>query len=197
MISAILLAAGESARMGRPKALLPWADSTLIEYQIRELLAAGVEHVAVVLGHQADLVRTAVPREAYVVVNEAYRAGRASSLRAGAASLPDRANPILILNVDQPRSHDLLGQLLAEHAEVRTLATVPAYGERRGHPIIVSGALLPELRQASEAELGLRGVLAAHEDELREVDLGTPEVLLDINTEDDYRRARAGPGPAA
>ena len=108
MIAAILLAAGESTRMGRPKALLPWRDTTLVEYQVRELTAAGVERIAVVLGHDAGEVWPHVPDEAHMVVNEAYREGRASSLRAGAGALPDDADPILVLGVDQPRPRDEL-----------------------------------------------------------------------------------------
>ncbi|MCH7838056.1 MAG: NTP transferase domain-containing protein [Chloroflexi bacterium] len=101
MIAAILLAAGESTRMGRPKALLPWHDTTLVEYQVRELTAAGVERIAVVLGHDAGEVWPHVPDEAHMVVNEAYREGRASSLRAGAAALPDDADPILVYDDEE------------------------------------------------------------------------------------------------
>jgi CTP:molybdopterin cytidylyltransferase MocA len=200
--AAILLAAGESTRMGRPKALLPWGEARahsraplLIEYQVRELRAAGVDDVVAVLGHGADEVSAQVPPEARVVVNEAYLQGRASSLRAGAAALPDSADPIVILSVDQPRPREVLAALLAAHAESGALVTLPTYEGRRGHPAVVGGALLAELRAATEEARGLRGVLAAHEAEVREVDLGTPAVRLDINTEEDYRRALGGRGP--
>ena len=105
--AAIILAAGESSRMGRPKPLLPWVGATdgepslLIDYQVRELAAAGVDDIVVVLGHEAAELRPHVPPEARVASNEAYREGRASSLRAGAAALPDDAGPIAVLGVDQ------------------------------------------------------------------------------------------------
>src|SRR3990172_9391685 len=182
MTSAILLAAGESTRMGRPKALLPWGDQTLIEYQVQELFAAGVDDLVVVLGHAAEEVRPHVPPEARVVVNEAYRQGRASSLRAGAAALPDDADPIVVLNVDQPRPHEALRALLAAHREGGMLITVPVVQGRRGHPPVLAGSLLPQLRAASEEAQGLRGGIAAHEEAVREVAFDSPVVLLDINT---------------
>lgn len=191
--------------MGRPKALLPWGDSTLLEFQIEELRAAGVEDVVVVLGHEPEAIRSHVPAHARVVVNEAYREGRASSLRAGANALADGANPIVVLNVDQPRPRKVHERLLAAHADSGALVTLPASDGRRGHPAVVAGSLLPELRAATEAELGLHGVIARHEAEVREVpfillqhesmaaepDLTAMMVLLDINTPEDYENALA------
>ena len=203
MTAAILLAAGESTRMGRAKALLPWGDTTLLEYQIAELRAAGIDDVVVVLGHAAEEGRPRVPSEARVVVNEAYREGRASSLRTGAVALPDDADPIVVLSIDQPRPRRIVQQLLTRHRDAGALVTVPVGDGRRGHPVVVAGALLPELRSASEEAQGLRGVIAAHEGEVREVHymlvshesaVGAPDlsaliVLLDINTPEEYEQA--------
>ncbi|MEX0785917.1 MAG: nucleotidyltransferase family protein [Dehalococcoidia bacterium] len=196
-VAAILLAAGESTRMGRPKALLPWGDATLIEYQVQELSAAGVESVAVVLGHAADEVRPSVPAgpstgsgQVRVVVNTEYREGRASSLRAGAAALPDSVGPILVLNVDQPRPRAIIRALLEAHGEGSAAITLPVWQGKRGHPVVLAGALLPELRAASEKERGLRGILDRHADGVREIDLGSEVVRMDINTPEEYERAR-------
>jgi molybdenum cofactor cytidylyltransferase len=203
MTSAILLAAGESTRMGRPKPLLPWGETSLLEYQAGELRAAGVDDIVVVLGHAADEVRPSVPAGARVVVNEAYREGRASSLRAGAEALPDGADPIVVLSVDQPRPRQITEQLLRRHRDAGALITLPAGDGKRGHPVVLAGALLPELRAASEEAQGLRGVIAAHEDDLQVVHymlvthesaVGDPDwsaliVTLDINTPNDYEQA--------
>ncbi|MCH8949240.1 MAG: nucleotidyltransferase family protein [Chloroflexi bacterium] len=187
--AAILLAAGESARMGRPKPLLPWGEVTLIEYQVQELRAAGVEEIIAVLGHEAAAVRPRVPAGARIVVNEAYREGRASSLRAGAKALDDTASPVVVLNVDQPRPRDLLRTLLASHREAAI--TLPVYEGKRGHPVIVDGALLAELRNASEEDRGLRGIIAAHDDDVHEVEVQSSIARLDVNTPADYERALA------
>ena len=187
--AALLLAAGASTRMGRPKPLLAWGGVPLVAYQVRELRAAGVERVVVVLGHDADGVRPHVPSDAHIVLNEAYREGRASSLRVGAAALPDEADPVIVLNVDQPRPRTLLRQLIGAHDRARALVTVPAFESRRGHPPVLAGALLPELRAASEAAQGLRGIIAAHAQEVHEVSVTTDIVLLDLNTPEEYERA--------
>ena len=180
--------------MGRPKALLPWAGTTLLAYQVRELRAAGVDDVIVVLGHEArvrvmELARFRLPEETRLVVNEAYREGRASSLRAGARVLSDAAGPIVVLGLDQPRPASITRALLDAHEGASI--TVPAFEGRRGHPVVLAGALLPELREASEEAQGLRGVIAAHEAEVREVAFDTAQVLLDINTPEEYEAALA------
>jgi len=176
--------------MGRPKPLLAWRSTTLIEYQLGELLAARCTPV-VVLGHAADEVRPHLPVEAPVVVNEAYLQGRASSLRAGAAALPDDAATIVVLGVDQPRPREVIERLLAAQRAAGAGITVPVCGGRRGHPVVLDGALLPELRSAGDDTLGLRGVLERHRAELREVAFDSAIVLLDINTPEDYERARS------
>jgi molybdenum cofactor cytidylyltransferase len=213
MTSAILLAAGESSRMGQAKALLDWGGVPLIEYQARELAAAGVDDVVVVLGHEApsimkvvwDEVRPRVPAELRVVVNEEYRLGRASSLRAGAHALADDADPIVVLSVDQPRPRAVHEKLLASHRAARRAITLPVCDGKRGHPVVLSNALLAELRAASEESQGLRGIIASHEDEVYEVhylsiphesQIGNPDLLalvttLDINTPEEYEMAVA------
>ncbi len=188
MSAAILLAAGESTRMGRPKPLLPWGDTTLIAFQVQELRAAGVGDIVVVLGHGAAEVRPHVPSDARVVVNESYAEGRASSLRAGAAAMPSDSDPIVVLNVDQPRPRDLLRRLLEAHNDGEASIMLPTYLGRRGHPVILSAALLPELRTASDDTRGLRGVIEAHEAEVQELAVESEIARLDVNTEADYAR---------
>src|SRR5882672_8338231 len=112
-IAAILLAAGESQRMGAPKALLPWGDQTLIEYQLSQLMQPPIDRVLVVLGHRAAQIRPHVDNAgAEGVVNEVYQRGRASSLKTGARVLSDDTRTILVLSVDQPRPCSVLQYLL-------------------------------------------------------------------------------------
>jgi molybdenum cofactor cytidylyltransferase len=190
MAVGVLLAAGESARMDRTKAILPWGDSTLIEYQVGEMLSAGLERVVVVLGYAWQDVKprlTAPTVEA--VINEAYRESKAGSLRAAAASLLDEDEAVAILSVDQPRPRDVLERLLSAHDAAAALITVPVHGGRRGHPTILAGALIPELRNVRDETLGLRGLIEQHQGSLREVPFDTPIVLVDLNTPDEYRQA--------
>lgn len=195
MAAGVLLAAGESVRMGRPKSLLPWGDTTLVEYQVGEMLGAGLERVMVVLGDGWQDVKPHLTRPAVeVIINEAYREGRAGSLRAAAACLLDQDEAVVILAVDQARPRDVLARLLAAHeaslpGQGAALITVPVHRGRRGHPAILAGTLIPELRNVRDETLGLRGLIERHQASLREVGFETPIVLLDINTPDEYRRA--------
>lgn len=190
-IAAILLAAGESARMGDPKPLLAWGATTLIEYQLGELTASGLDDIVAVLGYEAERIRPLASNAgARIVVNEAYRQGRASSLRVGAAAVPDDAESVLVLNVDEPCPRMLLRRLLEAHRISGALITVPIYQGRRGHPTVLAGALLGDLRAVDEQSQGLRGLLRRHARTVREVPLPTPLVLLDLNTPEEYERAR-------
>jgi molybdenum cofactor cytidylyltransferase len=192
MIAAILLAAGESRRMGVPKPLLVWAGETLIEYQVHQLRAAGVDQVIAVLGHRAEEVRPLAERAgATVVIKARYAEGRASSLRAAAAAVPPGTAEIAVLNVDQPRPASVTSRLLAEHQVSGALITLPTCDGKRGHPAFLCGSLLPELLAATDADEGLRAVIHRHAADVREVAFDTPIVLLDINTSEDYERALA------
>jgi len=197
VIAAILLAAGESRRMGSPKPLLDWAGETLIEYQVHQLCDAGVDTVIAVLGHSADQVRPlaeraggADPAGAPPAPNNNSAEARASSLRAGAAAVPPSTAEIAVLNVDQPRPALVTARLLAEHLASGALITLPTYEGRRGHPAFLCGSLLPELLAATDADEGLRAVIHRHNTDVREISFDTPIVLLDINTREDYERAR-------
>lgn len=177
--------------MGRPKALLPWSGTTLIEYQVRQFNEAGVDDIVVVLGHEADEIRGNVPDIARVVVNLQYREGRATSLRAGAGALPDDAGPIIVLNVDQPRPAEILRSLLAAHEAGASPITRPAFEGQHGHPPVLDGALLDELRAVDEASLGLRGVMTAHANDVIDIDLEDERVLVSFNTPEEYEEALA------
>ncbi len=193
-VAAILLAGGESSRMGTAKPLLEWGGNTLIEYQLAQLKEPPVDRLVVVLGHRADevlpYVRSAGP-DVVVVVNEMYAEGRASSLRLGAAALPDDTTAILVLSVDQPRPHDVIARLVDVHRHSGSLITVPTYDDRRGHPPLLDGSLLPELREVNEATQGLRAVIERHAADVTELPFETSAVLLDLNRPQEYQKARA------
>src|SRR5439155_27288394 len=104
-VAAILLAGGESSRMGQPKALLPWGDQKLVEYQIDQLRQPPVERVVVVLGHDAERKRPVVEKVgAEVIINELYKRGSASSIRAVALEIADDSRTIAVLDVEQTRT---------------------------------------------------------------------------------------------
>ena len=192
-ISAVLLSAGESTRMGYPKALLDWQGVPLVQYQVRSLIDSGVDQVIAVLGHKAESIRPLVESEpgAEVVVNLRYRTGKSSSVRAGLKMVNPEAEHVTIISVDQPRSPKLLSHVLEAHLRHGSTITYPVYQGRGGHPVLFSRALLPELMGISEARKGLREVIERHGAEVNRVQVDDPEAILDMNTVEDYRRAAA------
>lgn len=191
--TAILLAAGLSSRMGTPKPLLDWCGRPLVAYQVSQLREAGAEPVLVVTGHAAAAVEAALAGQCVRLVrNTAYHEGRATSVRAAALALADTAAPLVLLNVDQPRHAVTIRRLIEAHAAHGGLITVLVHAGRRGHPAVLSGALLPELRGLSEEGEGLRAVMRRHAAERVEIPVASDEVLLDLNDPAAYARALAG-----
>ncbi len=190
---ALLLAAGESARMGRPKALLPWQGGTLVEFQIEQLLAGGMERVVLVLGHEAEAVRlvaSPLARTA-IIFNQDYATGKTSSVRAGLEAIPNHADAVLVLAVDQPRPAGLIRRLCQAHETSDALITVPSFGGRHGHPTIFSRELFPEMRNIREETQGLRAVRHRHRERTEVIETATRVPLIDINTPEEYQDALA------
>ena len=194
-IAAILLAAGESRRMGSLKALLPWQGSTLLAYQIASLRQAGVDPVVVVLGHEAGQLKPEVEGKEGVVwrLNPDYWQGKTTSIKVGLNALgPGQPSAILILNVDQPRSAETIGHLLQQHRDGGRSITIPRYRGKGGHPIVVDSALLEELKSIDEESLGVKAVVRRHQEATLLVEMDTPEVLWDLNTPEEYQAAIRG-----
>ena len=189
-ISAVLTAAGLSARMGSPKPLLPWRGKTLVESQIDALLQAGASEVIVVLGHRADEVSQYVAGDSVrAVINHQYKEGRTSSIRAGLDAVSPKATDIIIMAVDQPRAPRIVSRVITAHIEADALLTSPRYHGRGGHPLIFSARLLPELSRVSEENQGLREVFERHRAEITQVHFDDPAIRLDLNTPEAYDEA--------
>ncbi len=188
--TAIIPAAGASSRIGRPKPLLPWDDGTLLAYVLEQCRLAGFEERIVVVGaERAGVEAEARAGGAVIAVNEGWQEGRASSIRAGADAAPDAAEPILVLSVDHPRPAWLLQQLLAAYTARPAEVLTPTHAGRRGHPALFAGALLPELRDVRDEDLGLRALIDRHEAGIHEIAVASALIHLDLNTPDVYERA--------
>ncbi|MGE3960714.1 MAG: NTP transferase domain-containing protein [Dehalococcoidia bacterium] len=198
-LAAIVLAAGASSRMGRAKALLPWQDSTLLAHEIEVLRDVGVERIAVVIGMHAQQIRRAVPVPMPFVFNPRWAQGRSTSLAAGARMLRREPRPdaIVVQNVDQPTTSEVIRRLVEALETSGADAAQPVYRdaegvEHGGHPVLLSGALLPALVEAREATEGLRGVLAKKR--IERVSIDDPTVGLDLDTREAYEAAKAALG---
>lgn len=189
---AILLAAGESRRMGELKALLPWQGQSLIAHQVSALLEGGVDRVVVVLGHRHEELRPEVDGKPQLewTLNPDYLQGKTTSIKAGIRALGNREPEcLLLLNVDQPRSAETVRDLLQHHRSNGPLITIPAFEGKGGHPVAFDGALLGELENIREETQGIREVVRRHQEGTLRVEMGREEVLWDLNTPEQYRAA--------
>jgi molybdenum cofactor cytidylyltransferase len=192
MIHAILLAAGQAIRMGRPKQLLDWHGQPLVRHVAQTALASPLAGLVVVLGAYAPQVRTALDGlggPLSLVTCADYAAGQAASLRCGLAALPVEASAALVLLVDQPLiTPALIERMLAAFvAAPAALAVVPRYQGRRGNPVLLAAALFAELRTL-EGDHGARHLLQHHAEGVHWLELDDPAVLSDLDTPADYRR---------
>lgn len=178
--------------MGRPKALLPWHGAALVEYQAASLLEGGATEVVVVLGHEHESIAPYVAGEGVrYVVNSHYALGKTTSIKAGLRGLGTGVTDVMLLAVDQPRPPEVVARVVDSHLRSGALVTSPRYRGRGGHPLIFSAALRDELAAITEESQGVRAVFRAHAADVNEVHIDDPVIRLDLNTPEDYRRARA------
>jgi molybdenum cofactor cytidylyltransferase len=192
-VSAILLAACHSERMGTQKALLTWDGRTLLAYQLDQLAAVHtVREIIVVTGYAAERLAPiveAAPR-ARVAYNAEFESGKTSSIRCGLAAIEGAPDAVMLLAVDQPRAAGLLRALVRAHAASAAPITAPVFEAHRGHPLIFDASLLPELSTIDEATLGLRAVVQRHAASINDVPVDDPSACIDLNTRDDVERAQ-------
>ena len=190
MISAIVLAAGESRRMGSPKALLDLAGQAFIARICKTLLSAGVDEVVVVLGARAERIRPAVPSHPAlrVVVNPDYARGQLSSLIAALSALSPESEAAIITLVDHPLiKEETFGSLIRAFREKASPIIVARYQDRRGHPVLFAREVYPELLAAPLAQ-GAKVVVRKDLGRVRELAFDDPGILADIDTPEDYAR---------
>ena len=191
MIVAVVLSAGESSRMGRPKALLPIDGQTFIEKIVGALKKSSVAKVIVVLGHNADEMRRHIqhlPIE--ILVNPDYKLGQLSSLQVAVRSLEKEADcdGMLVHLVDHPYVNtQLLESMIKLCEETAKLIIVPRYNGTRGHPVIFSRKLFKELL-AAPMDQGAKAVVDAHRADTLEIDTEDEGITLDIDTPELYRQ---------
>jgi molybdenum cofactor cytidylyltransferase len=191
MLAAAILAAGESRRMGSPKALLTYQGKTFTDHLADVTRHPRIGLLRVVLGAGAETIRTKLHVDpAAIVVNEAWQTGQLSSIRTALRSLPHGATEGLMLcPVDHPIiSAELIGQVISGFDASGKMIAVPVYRGRRGHPVIFRANLYTELLSASP-EVGARQVVLAHGDEIVEIPTEEEGVTLNLDTPDAYRRA--------
>ena len=191
MIVAVILSAGESSRMGRPKALLPIGGQKFIERIVGVLAQSRAGRMIVVLGHHADEMRRQIEHLPIdIVVNPDYKSGQLSSLQSAIRHIQndDRCDGMLVHLVDHPFIDAVLVDAMIERFyQTKKLIVVPRHKEKRGHPVIFSRDLFEELLSAP-ADQGAKAVVNAHRKETLEIEWQDEGITLDINTPELYRQ---------
>ncbi|MFC1782465.1 NTP transferase domain-containing protein [Planctomycetota bacterium] len=189
MICAVILAAGESRRMGAQKLLLPFGGVTVIEHIVDQLLNSAVNKVIVVTGYEGDRIADQISKQAVsVVLNPDYQKGMLSSVRCGLGALPAECEKVLVALGDQPAlTTKLVNEMISSLVATDKGIIVPVYNGKRGHPILFSVRYCQEIMTHYD-EVGLRGLMQAHPEDVFELEVSTSTVLLDMDCPDDYRR---------
>ncbi len=192
-VFAIILAAGKSQRMGQPKMLLPWVDTTVLGQVALTVSRAGISDIIIVTGGDRELVDAEVSRLAEelpvrAVYNLSFeKGGMMSSIQTGLAVIPPECKAVLIGLGDQPQIEEkTLRDILAIYEKTGAGIIVPSHENRRGHPVLMDAIYRPELLNL-DPQSSLRDFLNAHHEEISYVKAGA-SVLQDLDTPQDYQR---------
>jgi molybdenum cofactor cytidylyltransferase len=186
-IWAIVLAAGESSRMGSPKMILPYEGMTIIEKVLENVLASDVEKVVTVLGsHREEIMKVIERFHEQHCYNSNFKNGMLSSVKCGFEFLPREFRAAMVLLGDQPMVEtSVINKLIKAYNETGKGILVPVFQNKRGHPLMVDKKYRDEIINLDDPE-GLKGLLLRHPVDLLEVNAENSSVLDDIDTREDY-----------
>jgi molybdenum cofactor cytidylyltransferase len=190
MISAIVLAAGQSTRMGQQKLLLPWGKTCVIAQVISKLLEAGVDHIHLVTGaSQFELREALKDYQINYLFNRDFANGEMlMSVKVGLRGLGNEAKAALIVLGDQPQIEARIVQDIVErYISSQQKIIVPSYQMHRGHPWLVDKAFWQELINL-DPPLTLQNFINMHNEEIDYIAVDTPSIIQDLDTKEDYNR---------
>jgi molybdenum cofactor cytidylyltransferase len=190
-IAALILAGGRSSRMGALKPLLPLGGRLVIEGVINLFREAGIADIIVVVGYQAEQIIPLLEDQGVRwVKNEHYDRGMFSSVQTGVKKIAADCRAFFLSPADIPLVRPAtLKKLSAAYRERKMEVYHPCYGQRRGHPPLIAAALIPSIFAFAEPG-GLRALLSHHEAASLNVDCDDPGILIDLDTPEDYERAK-------
>ena len=192
MITAIVLAAGKSTRMGHPKAALPLGDDTFLSRIVRTFHDARIDDVIVVVGHEADTIRASFSSTgvtARFVDNPGYESGQFSSFVKGldAADRPE-VSAALVTLVDVPLvTAATIRAVVEQYLQTGAPIVRPTRGNQHGHPVLIDRSLFDEFRRADPSS-GAKPIVRAHASAAGDIAIEDEGAFLDIDTAGDYQR---------
>ena len=187
-LAGIILAAGESSRMGRPKACVLHEGRSFLEHTVNCLLACRVSNITVVTGTHHDVIVDAVQTsglDVKVLRNLRAAEGQFVSLQTGIRSLPADVDGVMVHLVDHPFvKHSTPLAMVEWFKQTRSPLVIPSHDNRRGHPVILSAELFDDLLQGQPEE-GMRSFFQRHEKKIVHVEVDDPGIRIDIDTPKD------------
>jgi molybdenum cofactor cytidylyltransferase len=186
---ALILAAGQSARMKTNKLLLPFQGKTLIEHVIGQVMQTDIPNLLLVLGAFREEMMAAIRTlPVQYCLNEAYEQGMLSSVQCGLRNIPATAEVVLVFPGDQPLIPAAVTlKLLEAHRKTGRGLVVPVYGIQRGHPLLIHKKYWKTVEELDHGE-GLRGLFYWFPDDVLEVETEVPGILRDVDTPEDYQQ---------
>jgi molybdenum cofactor cytidylyltransferase len=186
---AVVLAGGESRRMGTPKMLLPFGDSTMLEKTIGNIENAGIRNILVVLGAEKERIEVLLKAgNVSSCFNDRYKDGMLSSVICGVENIPDKAEAVLVFQGDEPLIRpSSIKNVIEGYRSSGGGLVVPVYKNRRGHPLLIDKKYLGEISRLDPGK-GLRSLTEIHHDEVIEVETDDPGILKDFDTFEEYSK---------
>lgn len=193
MLAAVILSGGASRRMGSPKALLSYQGRPFLDHLLEVSRHEKIGTRRVVLGADADPISKEIKLLAEeVVINEDWERGQLSSIQAALRSLPAQTDGIVLFLIDHPLiSSALVDELIGTFYSAGKAIVLPVYEGRRGHPVLFSSSLYPELMTAP-LETGARAVVWAHPEQVQVVQTNEEGCILNLNDPDTMQKAFRG-----
>lgn len=188
-VSAIILAAGRSERMGAFKPLLPFGPQTVIQSCICLLRAAGIDSIVVVVGQGENaeaLHRHLLTEDILVAVNSDPQSEMSASIAAGVAALPAETKAVIVTPADYPAVPVEVVVKLIDEWKKGALLAKPTWNERGGHPVLVDLSFRKELENLGP-DGGLKAFFSSHQDQVRRIAVQSNYIARDMDTWDDYR----------
>jgi len=199
MISLVILAAGKSTRMKENKLLLNIDGETLIEHVVRTARRSTVDEVVVVLGYEAQKLKEHLSGlDCKLVINENYAKGQSESVKAGLTAISSNADALMFLPADVALiDAQSINGVAEEYRRSKSRIIIASHNRQSGHPILIDRALFHEVAGINEETLGLKAVINRHRPEINYVAVGTENVLIDIDTQEEFNKYFRGPAASS
>jgi molybdenum cofactor cytidylyltransferase len=186
---ALVLAAGESKRMGFPKMLLTFNGKTMLENVISNIESSYINNIMVVLGAEQKAIQEVVSKtSAKSCYNVNYKDGMLSSVKCGIRNVPSDSEAVLVFQGDQPLiESDIINDLINAYRSSNKGIVIPVYQKKRGHPLLICNKYITEIEKL-DAHDGLRSLAFQFSDDVLEIETTSPGILRDFDTYEEYKK---------